>query len=193
MRRAVLAVLAVLAAIVAVLGGAGAAGAHGDEGVLEVVNAAPGPDGTSVTYTVELTYANDGDVVDGATVTATARRPGGGALAPVPLVGVGPGSYAGTVTFPSPGDWRVTFATAEPVAEVEATFTAEPAPATTVTTVAPTSVAPATTVAAELVADDSGGEGGGPPAALVLGAVVAGAVLIAAVVLGILRRRTADL
>jgi hypothetical protein len=64
--------LASAAVLVVVLLPADAAVAHGDEGTLEVVDATPSDVGSSVTYRVALTYANDGDPIDGASVTPTA-------------------------------------------------------------------------------------------------------------------------
>jgi hypothetical protein len=181
-----------LAVVLAVALPATAAGAHGDEGRLEVVSQVPSPDGQTVTFTVELTYANDGDPVEGATVTATLRTPGGSPPAPVVLTPAGPGSYTGEVLFPGPGQWRVRIASTDPAAEVEATYRApEAPPPTTPSTTLPPADTPATTAPAATgatLADDGDG-GGGPPAALVLGLVVAGAALVAGGVLAVLRRR----
>jgi YtkA-like len=180
------------AVILAALGSAAPASAHGDEGHLEVVNAVPNADGSAVTYTVELTYANDGDIVDGAAVTATVRQQGGGARPPVDLAGAGSGWYAGTIAFPGPGPWRVTFATAEPEATVEASYQVpEPTPSTT-TTVATTTPPPTTEdEEAALLADDGGSTDDGPPTGMVVGLTVAGALLIGTAVFLVIRRRPA--
>ena len=69
----------------ALLGTAGPAAAHGDEVVLEVVEATPSDEGSAVTYRLALTYENDGDGINGATVTATALLAGGDPAAPQAL------------------------------------------------------------------------------------------------------------
>ena len=113
------------------LGTAGPAAAHGDEVVLEVVEATPSDEGSSVTYRVALTYENDGDGINGATVTATAFLAGGDAAAPQVLTGTGAdGLYEGTVAFSAPGRWRVQFDAADPEAQTSASYrVAAPAPA----------------------------------------------------------------
>ncbi len=124
-------VLLVLGAV-ALLGVAPAL-AHGEDGTLEVIDAVPTAAGNEVTYTLELTYANDGDPVDGAVVSATVRQPGAGPQDPIALASIGEGGYAGPVTFPGPGRWTVAFAAIEPAAEIEVTYQvpAGPSPATT--------------------------------------------------------------
>ena len=86
--------------------------------------------GDEVTYTVELTYANDGDPVDGAIVSATVRGPGG-PREPIALASIGEGWYAGPVLFPGPGRWTVAFAAIEPAATIEATYEVPATPPTT--------------------------------------------------------------
>lgn len=169
------------------------AGAHGDDGTLEVLDAVPTPAGDAVTYTVELTYANDGDPVEGASVSATVRRPGAGPQEPIALASIGEGWYAGRVTFPGPGRWTVAFAAVEPAATVEATYlvTATPPPTTTPTTSAPATTTTAPEVGASLAADDSDLDEG-PPAGLIVGVVLAGAALVVVVIILILRRRSLD-
>lgn len=173
--------------------GAGPASAHGDDGTLEVLDAVPTPAGDAVTYTVELTYANDGDAVEGAVVSATVRAPGAGPQQPVTLPSIGEGWYAGRVTFPGPGRWTVTFAAIEPAATVEATYVvpATPPPTTTPTTTAPATTTTAPEVEATLTDSDSDLDEG-PPAGLIVGVVVAGAVLAAVLIILILRRRPLD-
>ena len=98
---------------------------------------------------------------------------------------------AGTVRFPGPGRWRVSFATADPEAAVQVTYgVPEPTPATT-TTGPPATTPPATTEVedAQLVADEGGDDG--PPAGMVIGLVVAGLLLVGAAVVLVLRRRPA--
>lgn len=162
--------------------------AHGDEGALEVVDAVPTSAGDEVTYTLELTYANDGDPVDGAIVSATVRGPGG-PREPIALASIGEGWYAGPVLFPGPGRWTVAFAAIEPAATIEATYEVPATPPTTTmpltTTTEPTADDPEPAVN-EVDIDD------GPPAGLIIGAVVAGAALVAAAVVLILRRRSPD-
>jgi len=168
---------------------AGPALAHGDEGTLEVVDAVPSATGDEVTYTLELTYANDGEPVDGARVSATVRGPGAGPQQPVALASIGGGWYAGAVTFPGPGRFTVAFAALEPAATLEAVHEVDASPPSTTTT-APTTTAPPE-VDPALVADDDDIDEG-PPAGLIVGAVVASAVLVATVVVLILRRRPLD-
>ncbi len=169
---------------------AGPALAHGDEGTLEVVDAVPSAAGDQVTYTLELTYANDGEPVDGARVSATVRGPGAGPQQPVALASIGGGWYAGAVTFPGPGRFTVAFAALEPAATLEAVHEVDASPPSTTTT-APTTTTPPPEVDPALVADDNDIDKG-PPAGLIVGAVVAGAVLVATVIVLILRRRPLD-
>jgi hypothetical protein len=185
--------LLIAAVLLAALASTSPAGAHGDEGEIEVVNTVPQGDGDAVTYTVELTYANDADPVDGATVTATLRGPGG-AQPPVDLPGVGDGWYAGTVHFPGPGQWRVTFATGDPEATAQVTYRVPEPPPPSTTTVPPattTTTPPAASDVedAQLVADEGGDDG--PPAGMVIGLVVAGLLLVGTAVVVVLRRRPA--
>ena len=176
----------VLLAVTAV--GAGPALAHGDEGTLEVIDAVPTSAGDEVTYTLELTYANDGDPVDGAIVSATVRGPGG-PREPIALASIGEGWYAGPVLFPGPGRWTVAFAAIEPAATVEATYEVPATPPTT--TIPPTTTTEPTAGDPDLAADEVDIDDG-PPAGLIIGAVVTGAALITAAVVLILRRRSPD-
>ncbi len=180
--------LPLLVAVAALLSTAAPAHAHGEEGRLEVVDATPSDEGSSVTYRVELTYLNDGDPVDGAEVTVTSRQQGQTPSAPQTMEPEGGGIYAATVAFPTPGNWTVQFDTAEPVATVQATFRVEPPPPTTV---APTTVPPPPTTAVESenasLADP--GESDEPPAFLVVGLIVAGVLVVAAAVALLIRRR----
>jgi hypothetical protein len=137
-----------------------AAAAHEGDGRLEVVQASPG-DGTTVDYQVRLTYVADGHGAPDATVTAVAEQPAATATVPVQLQpGAEEGLYAGTVTFPSPGDWTVRFTSVTPAATLEqaqavsAPATAPTTPSTT-TTVATT--APADEVATDTAEDDGSG------------------------------------
>ncbi len=186
--------LAVFLAVIVVGGiGSSPASAHGGEGTLEVIDAVPDPTGTTLTYTVELTYENDGDPVDDAVVSATVRGPGAGPQEPVALASIGDGWYAGPVTFPAPGRWTVAFAAIEPAATLDTTqqvvatpttsATAAPDPTTTTTTTTSPS-GPAGGLVDDGAVDD------GPPAGLILGAVVAGAMVVATGIILVLRRRS---
>ena len=184
------AVRRLLALVVAVLASSPvAAHAHGDEGTLEVLEATPDDTGSAVTYRVGLAYANDGDVVEGATVTATATLSGQDETASVTLADAGGGVYEGTVAFPRPGRWVVRFAATEPAAELQASFRVQPPPPTTAAPPVST-VVPTTTVPPEdaTLADDEGGDDG-PPAFLVVGVFVAGVLMLAAGTALVLRRR----
>ena len=124
------------------LGAADPAAAHGDEVVLEVVEATPSDEGSAVTYRVALTYENDGDGINGATVTATAFLAGGDPAAPQALTGTGTdGLYEGTIAFSAPGRWRVQFDAADPEAQASATYRV-PAPAPPTTSAAPATTLP---------------------------------------------------
>lgn len=151
------------------------AGAHGDEGELEVIDAFPTPAGNEVTYTVELTYANDGDLVDGATVTARLSQPGAGPQPPVELIAAGAGRYASTIPFPGPGRWTITFAATEPRAQVRTTYEVPAEPTTT--TGPPATVAPSTTAPGEATLAD-GDSTDDAPTALFVGLGVTGALVL---------------
>lgn len=175
------------------LGTAGPAAAHGEEVVLEVVEATPSDEGSSVTYRVALTYENDGDGINGATVTATAFLAGGDAAAPQVLTGTGAdGLYEGTIAFSAPGRWRVQFDAADPEAQTTASYRVPaPSPPTTSAATA-TTLPPATTAAGEpsLTEDDTETGSDDPPVALLAGLAVAGLVFVGAAVYVVRRRRT---
>jgi len=80
---------------------------------------------------VLLEYANDREVVPGATVTGAATGPDGATVAATPLADRGQGVYEVTLTLPAPGDWTVSVTAADPVAAAEATVTVSAAPSTT--------------------------------------------------------------
>ena len=170
--------------------GTGPALAHGDEGALEVVDAVPTSAGDEVTYTVELTYANDGDPVDGAIVSATVRGPGG-PQEPLAAASIGEGWYAVPIRFPGPGRWTVTFAAVEPAATLEVTYEVPATPPST-TTAPPATTTTAPAESDPTIVDDDTDLDDGPPAGLIVGAVLAGAALIAVVVVLVLRRRSQD-
>lgn len=174
----------------AVVGTSAPAHAHGDEGLLEVVESTPDDTGSSVTYRVLLRYVNDGDIVDGATVTAFATQEGETPSAPVAMTGVGQGIYEATIAFPATGNWRVVFEAAELGARVQDTFRVQPPPPTTV---APTTTSPPPTTAVPpedaTLADDETSSSDGPPAFLIVGIVVAGVLMLAAGLALVVRRR----
>jgi len=177
----------------ALLGTAGPAAAHGDEVELEVVEATPSDEGSSVTYRVALTYVNDGDGINGATVTATAFLAGGDPAPPQALTGTGSdGLYEGTIAFAAPGRWRVQFDAADPEARTSATYRVV-APAPPTTSAAPeTTPPPPTSAAAEptLTEDDTEAGSDDPPVGLFAGLAVAGLLFVGAAVYVVRRRRT---
>lgn len=162
-----------------VLAGGSAAAAHEGDGRLEVLQATPGQY-LAVDYQVRLTYVADGHGAPDATVTAVAEQPGAAAAAPVQLsAGAEEGLYAGTVTFPGPGDWTVRFTSVTPAATLEQPQTVT-APGPTVTRPPPTTsttvstAAGADEVAAVSDEDDGSGFPVVPVVAVVLVLAVAG-------------------
>jgi hypothetical protein len=186
---------ALLLTVVALVAMTQPAAAHGETGELEVVEATPDDTGSSVTYRVRLTFTNDGDPVGGATVTATASTVGQAPLPPVSLDAGPDGVYAGTVTFPAPGEWSVRFASADPEAGLTVSYTIEPPPPPT--TAPPPSTSepgPVTSTATDpdLVEETATGGDDGPPAGLVVGLVVTGVLAVAAGITLFVRRRKAE-
>lgn len=178
-----------LLAVALVLVAPQAAWAHGDEGELEVVEATPDDTGSAVTYRVRLTYANDGDPVGGATVTATASTVGEAPLAPVTFTPAADGVHEGTVAFPSPGDWSVRFESLDPEAGLTVSFTvAEPPPPTTAPPPTEPSAPPTSTDSTPSLADE-GADDEGPPTGLIVGLVVSGLLVVGAGVALVVRRR----
>jgi hypothetical protein len=158
-----------------------AAAAHGDEGELEVVQATPDDTGSAVTYQVRLTYANDGDPVGGATVTATASTVGEAPQPPITMDAGADGVYQATVTFPAPGEWSVRFESADPEAGLTVSYVIEEPPPPTTAAPAPTTSGPtATSTPAEPQVTDEDTGGSGPPTGLVVGLVVTGVLAVAA-------------
>ncbi len=189
MRRVTTATALVLGVLLA---GPAPAGAHGDEGVMELIEQEPAEDGgerRSVNYLVGLVYANDDDLVEGATVTAVATGPGGARTAPVTFTPAGPGRYQGTVTFPGPGRWTVVFSSADPVAEARTQEELAPPPPTTTTTT--TTVTTTTTEATEVDSEpvDDGDDEGGSTGVVAAG--VLGVLLLAVAGYALVTRRRA--
>jgi hypothetical protein len=155
------------------------AAAHEGDGRIEVLQATPAPY-LAVDYQVRLTYVADGHGAPDATVTAVAEQPGAAAAAPVQLTaGAEEGLYAGTVSFPAPGDWTVRFTSVTPAATLEQPQSVT-APGPTVTRPPPTSstTVPIAAGADEVAADSEEDDGSGfpvvPVAAVVLVLAVAG-------------------
>jgi hypothetical protein len=162
------------------------AAAHGDEAVLAVE--AQEPSALGVHLEVSARYTNDDELVEAATITATATGPGGETVGPTPLTAVPDteGLYAADLAFPVGGAWTV---------QVDAT---EPVGALTV----PVDVVQATTTTAEQTTTTAAQDGAQPDdaesdssdsssnvAPVVIGGVVLVAVAAGAVVL-VRRRRT---
>lgn len=168
------------------------AAAHGDAGVLEIVERTPNDTGDEVGYLLALTYESDGHEVDGATVTATPELAGVGPQPAVTLTPTGAGGgYEGTLRFPAPGTWTVTFTSAEPEATVTDTVEVRSAPNPTAAPVPSTTGVPATTPPTDgaRLADDGEADDDGPPVALFVGIGVAAVALGAAAVVAIRHRR----
>ena len=133
--------LPLLAATVLVVAGGAPAWAHG--GAVDVSIVGRSVDGSTVSYTVALTYQNDGHPVIGSGVGVDASGPGGSRHAALRAVGA-TGRYAGSIEL-GPGSWTVHFVNEEG----DLTITQQVGPvATTVppTTRPPTTEPPRTTV-----------------------------------------------
>lgn len=114
-----LASLGVIAAVV-LLAFAPVAGAHGGAGRLEVVSVTP--TGTGAVVTVRLTFVNDGEPVDTATVTVAGDDGSGRRLDPVPLTRTEQaGEYSGAVELPSAGTWNLRVTSVTPPATLTLT------------------------------------------------------------------------
>lgn len=155
-----------------VLAGGSVAAAHEGDGRLEVLRATPGY--MAVDYQVRLTYVADGHGAPDATVTAVAEQPGAAAATPVQLsAGAEEGLYAGTVTFPGPGDWTVRFTSVTPAATLEQPQ-AVTAPGPTVTRPPPTTSTTVSTAAGadEVAAVSDEDDGSGFPVVPVVAVVL---------------------
>jgi hypothetical protein len=205
-RRAIVLLAAATTLSVGVVGTSQAVAAprHGGPGEIAIVAAEPSTDGGSVHLEIAITYVNDGEAAERATVSVTGTSGAGATAGPVDVVATDVvGTYVADVPVPEPGAWTFavvsTFppATAEvPVAVEGAATTDTGAPVDTAdagagttaatggaTTTAPgaTTAAPADGAAADEVAagaTDDGDDDGGLPALAWVGiaiAVVAGA------------------
>ncbi|MBS1837446.1 MAG: FixH family protein [Actinobacteria bacterium] len=117
----------VLCLVLAIAAGAPIAAAHGDEGKLEVVSVTPS--GTTAVVTVRLTYGNDAEAVESATVTIAGDDGAGTRLDPVPMQRTQlPGEYTADVSFPSAGTWKLRVTSVTPAATLTLTqdITADP-------------------------------------------------------------------
>ena len=159
---------AALAVMFATVFGAPAAGAHG--GPIKIVVVSPTGAtspvaGTPVTYEVAFNFIEDGDPIDGGTVTLVATK-GGDRVGPIPLAPTGTaGHFSGAVTFPSGGDWSIRVTSVEPDGSLAVTNSVK-AGATT-------------TIAVTTKADESSSKTPLIIGGVVLAALVAGGVLVA--------------
>src|SRR3546814_3073384 len=156
-----------LLSVAFLIGAASPAAAHDGEGILTVESQIPTGD-VVVEYVVRVTWADDGHPALQSTVTATPIASDGAPQTPVSLDPIDEdGRYAGTVTYPAPGDWTVRFTSVTPTGSVEIV---EPIRSQPTTTTAPAT----TTVPREPGDDDPGSDattgeesnpdaGGGPP------------------------------
>lgn len=183
-------------AVVALVGSP--AGAHGGEGEMAVDSSVR--EGDAVTFTVRITYVDDGHGVPDATVTAVVV---GGSGAPTSFAPTAEeGVYTGTVAV-APGA-TVRFTSVEPatsteVVAPEAASTTAPPTTTTPTTTTPSTTAPATTVptttdetddaAAPIAATDDDDDSSSTP--LVLGAIAIAIVALGLGTVVLARRRAA--
>lgn len=129
------AVLATAIACMAVAAvGTGDAGAHSEQGLL-ALTAEAAADARVVLLVATLKYANDGDVVPNAVVTAAATNAAGESTAPMTLADEGEGHYRGELVLPSDGKWDVTVRSEAPVASASASVTVSARPPSSTTTV----------------------------------------------------------
>jgi hypothetical protein len=93
------------------------------------------PEGGGLSYTVRLTWANDGHAAIDSTVTATAVGPDGAPQTPVTLTAIDrDGRYQATVPLPDAGPWTVRFTAVQPAGTLEVP---DQVPPTTTTTAPP--------------------------------------------------------
>jgi hypothetical protein len=92
--------------------------AHGDTGVLEPVLIEQAGDALAIDVQVVLTYGNDGERAEGATVTASAISARG--ITSITLEPASaPGAYVGTLEVPEPGEVTVLVESTDPSATLE--------------------------------------------------------------------------
>ena len=165
------ALFAVAAAFLTFAVAGGDAGAHSEQGLL-ALTAEAAADARVVSLVATLKYANDGDVVPNASVTASATNAAGESTAPMTLLDEGEGRYRGELVLPSDGTWDVTVRSEEPVASASASVSVKTRP-------------PSSTP----IDTDNGDDGDDGPNLLVRGGVVVAVVLAAGVVYAVVRRR----
>ena len=113
--------------------------AHSDQGLLSV-EATTDDTGRRIIVTAKLTYANDGEPVSSADVSAFASSAADESTAPATLTPEGAGRYEGTLKVPSGGEWIVVVRSEQPMATANAPVVL-PVDTPTTTTVAPTTTA----------------------------------------------------
>ncbi len=172
------------------------AGAHGTKADMKITKAEA--NGRTVTIEVGLTFANDSDLVTGATVTATLTGPAGATAGPVTLTAANAESarYTGTVTVPADGAWKIAIVSKDPAASAEATVAVGAGAGTTTgsappsSAVAPTTAGPATSAPAPTAGPTTTVPSPPPPAdpasgTSLLPLLIVGAVIALAVVAGL--------
>lgn len=168
------------ATVVAVFaaGCGGVASAHDGRGIIVVESQLDTP--ADSTFTIRVTWQNDGHPAADATVTATAVSPNGEPQTPAVLRPIDTdGRYQGAVRLGSPGSWTVRFSVVTPTATAEITRdVAEVATTSEPTTTSTTEAAMSQTEAADFNPDD--GDSSTPRA--VFGLVLLLAIVGAAVV-----------
>jgi hypothetical protein len=169
------AALAMAAAFLAFAFAGGDAGAHSDQGLL-ALTAEAAMDARVVLLVATLKYANDGDVVPNALVTAAASNAAGETTPPLTLHDEGEGRYRGELGLPSDGAWNVTVRSEDPVASASASVTVKTRP-------------PSSTPANRPVDTDDGDDGDDGSNLLVRGGALVAVVAVAGVLSALVRRR----
>jgi hypothetical protein len=170
--------LAVAAALLAFAVAGGEARAHSEQGLL-ALTAEAAADARVVSLVATLKYANDGDLVPNALVTASATNATGESTPPMTLTDEGAGRYRGELIVPSDGRWDVTVRSEAPVASASASVTVSARPPSAIT---PT---PLSTLVIRPVDDDHGDAG---PNLLVVGVALVAVVLAAGGAYALVRR-----
>lgn len=147
--------------------------AHGDTGTIEPVLVEQVDGRLAIDVQVVVTYTNDGERAEGATVTAVATHADGTATDAVTLTPASaPGAYVGVLDVPSAGDWTVRIDATTPTATLEVAAvqvveaTSPPSTTSTTSTSSTTATAPD-----PVLPDDDGPMWGGIAAVGVLVAV----------------------